>query len=687
MKKSIIQKIKLSGILPFLLISLISCAATKPSVQRAEDTADIKPEEKRIIPLCESDPDAYREFLDSVITVEGGGPAVSEFVSFDKAEDCFILAENNSAAPLLVSDEDYPAVAGTVFMLKKDISNVTGAEPEVIRDGSFSGGRAVIIGTAGKSPLIDELIYSGKIKASELSGKREKFIICTVEDPLPGIASALVITGSDRLGTIFGMYHLSENIGVSPWYWWADVPIRKNSCVYIKAGCYIMGEPRTRYRGMETDFENPDLKQRVYSTFGSFSNDFFEKFFELILRLKGNYCVLKGAGNPEAVSLAREYGIFTGTEDNENLTIIHESPETELPWLCSEQIELLWLKMNRGNTACENLLWLWNPKGIVHMEFLTDFWFAYVWDPEKINGDNIGDFYEKWAWEQFGAGHAGEIAALQKLSARYNSSFIQAKSATDIQNLRNDPEAERIYGEFQILKKRSEEILAMLPAEYESSFRKLVLGPAESGLSCAGDVFDIKPDSAYSGQPEAGAANSAGSQTNSGDYSDIIPASFVGFVEESGFISINASDYLKSVNSNGIYWQTIDNLGMSGAAVTPLPAGVPRREISDKSPRLEFPIYTFAGGKCMIHFYLFTFGPAENNDAAGFGFSVDDQPVEVFQAAGTRIITAEIDPGKPGPHIIKYWMLDSGIVLEKIVIDTGGHEKSYFGPPESLYIK
>lgn len=101
----------------------------------------------------------------------------------------------------------------------------------------------LIIGTIGKSKLIDRLVENNKIDASELVGKWEKYLIMAVQNPMEGVENALVIVGSDKRGTIFGMFDLSEKMGVSPWYWWADVPVKSRNNIFVKPGIYTAGEP------------------------------------------------------------------------------------------------------------------------------------------------------------------------------------------------------------------------------------------------------------------------------------------------------------------------------------------------------------------------------------------------------------------------------------------------------------
>jgi hypothetical protein len=110
-------------------------------------------------------------------------------------------------------------------------------------------GDVVLIGTIGKSEIIDRLIRERKIDVSQIEGKWESTLIQVVSHPLPGVARALVIAGSDKRGTIYGIYDLSEQIGVSPWYWWADVPIEHKDALYVKAGRWVEGEPRSNIEG------------------------------------------------------------------------------------------------------------------------------------------------------------------------------------------------------------------------------------------------------------------------------------------------------------------------------------------------------------------------------------------------------------------------------------------------------
>jgi hypothetical protein len=121
----------------------------------------------------------------------------------------------------------------------------------------------VIAGTIGHSPVIDNLIASNAIDVSAIKGKWESFVSQLVKNPAPGTPQALVIAGSDPRGTIYGIYDVSEQIGVSPWYFWADVPPKKNKNIYVLPDKKVQGPPSVKYRGFFLNDEQPALTNWV----------------------------------------------------------------------------------------------------------------------------------------------------------------------------------------------------------------------------------------------------------------------------------------------------------------------------------------------------------------------------------------------------------------------------------------
>jgi hypothetical protein len=245
-----------------------------------------------------------------------------QYVFFNN-NNSFPLVANGNAVSLVSSPSDFPGVLRVVSELAADIKRVTTIEPKQIPETQKLPSLVVIIGTIGKSKLINDLITSGKIDTAQLIGKWETFKIQTVRDPFPGVESALVIVGSDKRGTIYGMYDLSEQMGVSPWYWWADVPVAHHSEIYIKNGTFSRGEPAVKYRGIFLNDEAPALSTWSKLKFGGFNSKFYTHVFDLILRLRGNYLwpAMWGSAfntdDPLSPQLADEYGIVMGTSHHE----------------------------------------------------------------------------------------------------------------------------------------------------------------------------------------------------------------------------------------------------------------------------------------------------------------------------------------------------------------------------------
>jgi hypothetical protein len=241
------------------------------------------------------------------------------------------------APEILVAPNDLPGVARVVKDLAVDFGKVLGTN-STVKTSSWTAAGAdkgsnplVIVGTRGSSDLIDGLVSAGKLDTSAIEGKRESFLYQVVTSPWDGRDDAFVIAGSDMRGTIFGAYDVSEQIGVSPWYWWADVPPTKRDYIWASNSVVTAGPPSVKYRGIFLNDESPCLTswgKANYKTsqYGSpFISGFYERIFELVLRLKGNYVwpamwssmfYLDDANN---APIASEYGVYMGTSHEEPL--------------------------------------------------------------------------------------------------------------------------------------------------------------------------------------------------------------------------------------------------------------------------------------------------------------------------------------------------------------------------------
>ncbi|MEO5714479.1 MAG: glycosyl hydrolase 115 family protein [Luteolibacter sp.] len=244
-------------------------------------------------------------------------------VSENPPAGSFPLVSNGVAAPLWLAANDWPGVRRAAGDLQTDVQRVTSLTPALSTAGGAPSAKPVIIGTVGKSALIDSLIASGKLDAADLTGRWESFVITTVAQPFPGVDQALVIAGSDKRGTIYGIYELSAQLGVSPWYWWADVPAKTRTSAHVVPGRFTSGEPVVKYRGIFLNDEAPALTGWSDAKFGDRNSQFYAKVFELLLRLRGNYLWPAMWGDafneddPLSPALADEYGIVMGTSHHE----------------------------------------------------------------------------------------------------------------------------------------------------------------------------------------------------------------------------------------------------------------------------------------------------------------------------------------------------------------------------------
>ena len=241
----------------------------------------------------------------------------------------FTLVEDGQPVSIVVSRTEDKAILRAADNLVLDFERVTGNKP-ALSDIPQSA-RVIIIGSLD-SPFVNQMIQRGKFDPSELKGCREKYLIQTIENPLEGVDDALVIVGSDRRGAVYGIYEISEQIGVSPWYDWADAPIARQDNLSIARGSYTAGEPAVRYRGIFLNDEAPCLTGWVKHTYGTEYGDhrFYERVFELILRLRGNYlwpAMWSWAfyeDDPMNSKVADEMGIIMGTSHHEPMARNHQ---------------------------------------------------------------------------------------------------------------------------------------------------------------------------------------------------------------------------------------------------------------------------------------------------------------------------------------------------------------------------
>ena len=230
--------------------------------------------------------------LSALVAVSAGHAQVAVHEKSPETKYAFTLASPRQTAAILYDASDAAVVKRAAELFAADVEAVTGRRPQVT-SATGETGPAVIVGTVGGSALIRRLSEAGKIETAPLEGAWERYLIQTVANPLPGIRKALVIAGSDRRGAAYGLFTLSELIGVSPWYWWADVPVKKHAALHVDAPPTYSQTPSVRYRGIFLNDEDWGLTPWASQTFeperGNIGPRTYAKVCELLLRLKANY--------------------------------------------------------------------------------------------------------------------------------------------------------------------------------------------------------------------------------------------------------------------------------------------------------------------------------------------------------------------------------------------------------------
>ncbi|WP_454885066.1 glycosyl hydrolase 115 family protein [Sphingomonas oryzagri] len=272
-----------------------------------------------------------RTMIGSVLSSAFIPSPIAAAVRFDRQKAGFdITRSEGGVVPIFVDDADLPGVRRVAADLAEDIGRVTGTAAVILNDRNRLPDRLIIVGALGHSPVIDGLAASGKLNIAAVRGQWEAFALQTIANPLPGVKEALVIVGSDKRGTVYGVYDLSRMIGVSPWYWWADVPVARQTHLRIAYGHYVQSSPAVKYRGIFLNDEAPCLSGWTTEKFGGMNGKFYSRLFELLLRLRVNYLWPAMWNNafatddPANTELADEYGIVMGTSHHEPMMRAHK---------------------------------------------------------------------------------------------------------------------------------------------------------------------------------------------------------------------------------------------------------------------------------------------------------------------------------------------------------------------------
>ncbi len=261
-----------------------------------------------------------------LITVVGFIKTYSQIIIENETANSFSL--NN--AVIYTDANDFALIKKSAELLQADIEMVIGKKLPIKTSLDKPYKNIIAIGSLEKSTLLKELIAKKKLTTASIKNKWEAYQISSVKNPYNQVENILVIAGSDRRGTAFGVFELSKQIGISPWYWWADVPVKKKTNLFVNSNLFITDAPKVKYRGIFINDEAPALSNWSKEKFGGFNHQFYKKVFELMLRLKSNYLWPAMWGNAFYdddslnIKLADEYGIVIGTSHHEPLMRAHD---------------------------------------------------------------------------------------------------------------------------------------------------------------------------------------------------------------------------------------------------------------------------------------------------------------------------------------------------------------------------
>ncbi len=831
------------------------------------------------------------------------GLAAQQIASDKQSTNSFSIKD----AVIYVDVNDFTVVIKSAELLQADIEHVTGVKPALINSLNTSYKNIIAVGSLEKS------VFNNKnINTKNLVAKWEAY---QIEAKTIAAQNILFITGSDRRGTAYGVFELSKQIGVSPWYWWADVPVQKKTALFIKKGIVINDAPKVKYRGIFINDEAPALSDWSKEKFGGFNHLFYEKVFELMLRLKSNYIWPAMWGNAfyydDSLSIrtADDYAIVIGTSHHEPLMRAHEEwkyfgkekkwnydsteaglkefwrggmqrawnekivsvgmrgdgdepmsretatallerivkdqreiiadvthkPAAETPqlwalykevqdyydkgmrvpddvtlllcddnwgnirklpklnekprkggygiyyhfdyvggprnykWLNTNPIPRVWEQMHLAYDYGVKNIWIVNVGDIKPMEFPISFFLDYAWNPEKIGADELQKYTEQWAAAQFGNKHAKEIADIISTYGKYNGRRKPELLDDKTYSLDNYNEFENVVKDYNELLTKAEKLNTKIPAEYKDAFFQLALHPIKACANLNEMYYNVALNKKFY-QNKYAAANTSALKVkqlhamdslvtiqyhrlNNGKWNHMMGQTHIGYtywqqppfnktpevkylpadstVPESGYVpfshlvessiydipksakkntfyefddyvSIDASHFTQSINTNNIIWKILPDLGKTGSAITPFPVTANNQTPGGNAPHVEYEFYTLGDGGFKINAY---FSPTLNfhntENGLQYAISIDDEKPQIISinkgvevnytsewnkwvADNIIIRTSNHSISKPGKHILRYWMVNPGVVLQKLVLDFGGVKQSYLGPPETI---
>ncbi len=549
---------------------------------------------------------------------------------------------------ILTDIADSGLVSKSAQLLQLDIERVTGYKPEIIHRPDKSFRNIIAIGSISHSGLLKELSAKKKLSLTSLANKWEGYQVQHIPHPLPGIDHILTIAGSDRRGTAYGVFEFSKQLGVSPWYWWADVPVTGKRKLFITPGAFIADAPKVKYRGIFINDEAPCLSNWSKEKFGGFNHLFYQKVFELMLRLKANYVWPAMWGNAfyddDSLNIksADEYGIVIGTSHHEPLMRAHDEwrrygkgkwnydsnevrlnhfwktgmqrawnekivsvgmrgdgdepmsretatsllerivndqrkiitsvtgkPAEETPqlwalykevqdyydkgmrvpdditlllcddnwgnlrklpsinekprkggygiyyhfdyvggprnykWINTNNLPRIWEQMHLAWEYKAREIWIVNVGDIKPMELPISFFLDYAWNPEQIGADQLQQYTEIWARQQFGKTFSKEIAGILSTQAKFTSRRKPELLNEKTFSLAHYEEFNTVVSEYNELSNRAEKIYNQLPGNFRDAYFQLVLQPVKASATLYNLYYQVALNQFYYGKKHA----------------------------------------------------------------------------------------------------------------------------------------------------------------------------------------
>ena len=818
--------------------------------------------------------------------------ATEPFITTEKSSYALIIKEKSTKLSIFTNSSIDKGIQRAVNNLQSDFQNVTGETPIIINQISNSNSPLIIIGTIGTNSIIDELIKLKKLNEKDLKGKREKYLIQNIKD-FNGISEIIVIAGSDKRGTIYGIYEFSKQIGVSPWHYWADVPVKKSENLYFKKGIYTDNEPAVEYRGIFLNDEEPSLGTWARTTFGGINSKFYEKVFELILRLKGNYLwpAMWGKAfyddDPQNGILADEMGIVMGTSHHEPMALaqtdwhryikknnlpnvwdysknakvlqefwksgiersknweklvtvgmrgdgdeamgedtnisllenivkdqrkiiqnvtgknpnkmpqvwalykevqdyydegmkvpddvillfcddnwgnVRKLPDLNKPlhkggygmyyhfdyvggprnskWINISPIQRVWEQMNLTYEHSVDKIWVVNVGDLKPMEFPISFFMEMAWNPKQFNADNLLEYTENWASEQFGEKHSKEIARMINLYAKYNRRVTPETLDSKTYSLENYNEFETVVNDYRKLSLDANRLYNEIPTEYKDAYFQLVLYPIDACSNLYELYFNVAKNHQLASKKDIRAndfadnakqnfkydsvlQNKYNNEISGGKWKHMMDQTRIGydnwqqpeknklpeliylnenevsknriFKEKDGYISIEAEHFSRKNNSAKMEWMVIPDFGKTLSGITTFPQNISPKQNENLS--LEYEVDFTSTGEFEVQLLLAPTLNFNSNKGLRYEISFDNEKPQIINFNGhyrgelgqwqsEHIIKSKTKHqiSKAGKHTLRFRVLDAGIVLQKILIDTGGLKDSYLGAPESDFV-